>query len=73
MSAHWTCAFCGGPVKRTPTGLARKHKEWRVDRDGHPYETDVFCEGRAAQPPDRDLERQYRALVAERYGAPWSQ
>lgn len=70
MSAQWTCAMCGAPIKRTPKGMARKHKEMRVGPDG-PYETDVVCRSRTAMPPDRDLERQYHALVAERFGAPW--
>lgn len=70
MSAQWTCSYCGAPVELTPTGMARKHKEMRVGTDG-PYQTDLFCTSRVASPPDRDLERQYHALLAERFGAPW--
>jgi hypothetical protein len=47
--------------------MARKHKEWLVGRDGR-YEGDDYCDGRVARPPDRDLEEQYQALLAERFG-----
>lgn len=69
MSAHWTCGYCGGPVVLTPTGMARKHREWILGGDGL-YEGDDWCESRVARPPDKDLEEQYHALLAERFGNP---
>lgn len=68
----YVCSICGGPVDRTPTGIARKHCQWRVGADG-PYQTTALCPGRGAQrvpAEERDMSALVAEVVAERFGAP---
>jgi hypothetical protein len=65
----WTCGYCGGPVKVTPLGKARKHRLWRASEVGL-VQIAQDCPGRTAVPVKRDMAALVAEVVAERFGAP---